>query len=215
MGLKDYELPGQVRSIAGCIGQHPALPVSVSHTPVLSSAVLAAHRPGPKSPAVSVLAEQWGRVFYSVSGSSRLDTVSSIVSVSPYPLWSFLAPEPHGAQRRLGWSTDAGPFQQHKPGLSSLRWALGRRHGVLSTTMPGDRIEVRTGKPPINDSSPTVPNLPTAPTPHLAQPCCPAGLQRTPTHTPLHAQSTNWGPAARVARRCSNAICQRSMATAS
>ncbi|KAI9530607.1 hypothetical protein NQZ68_000097 [Dissostichus eleginoides] len=28
------------------------------------------------------------------------------------------------------WSTDAGPFQQHKPGLSSLRWALGRTHGV-------------------------------------------------------------------------------------
>lgn len=38
--------------------------------------------PGPKSPTVSVLAEQWCRVFCSISGSSRLDTVSSIVSVS-------------------------------------------------------------------------------------------------------------------------------------
>lgn len=48
---------------------------------------------------------------------------------------------------------------------------------------------------PINHPSlinrPTVPNLPTAPTPHLAQPCCPAGIQRTPTHTRKYAHSTH------------------------
>eukprot|EP00064_Thunnus_orientalis_P016882 superscaffoldBa00003443_g16955 len=54
--------------------------------------------------------------------------------------------------------------------------------------MPQERIEVRMGKPHINDSLPTVPSLPTAPTPHLAQPCCPAGTQRTPTHTHICTQ---------------------------
>lgn len=38
-------------------------------------------------------------VFCRVSGSSRLDSVSSIVSVSPHPLWSFLVPEPHRAEK--------------------------------------------------------------------------------------------------------------------
>lgn len=39
---------------------------------------------------------------------------------------------------------------------------------------------------PINHTSlinrPTVPNLPTVPAPHLAQPCCPAGMRRMPAH---------------------------------
>lgn len=52
---------------------------------------------------------------------------------------------------------------------------------------------------PINHTSlinrPTVPSLPTAPTPHLAQPCCPAGMQRPPIHTRIYAHSTYWSTA--------------------
>lgn len=52
---------------------------------------------------------------------------------------------------------------------------------------------------PINHPSlinrPTVPSLPTAPTPHLAQPCCPAGMQSTPTLRRIYAHSTNWSAA--------------------
>lgn len=84
--------------------------------------------PGPKSPAVRVLAEQWCRVFCSISGSSRLDTVSSIVSVSLYPLWSFLAPESLRAKGRLG--VRLGQMVWWVP-VSSDCWYKDRKSGML------------------------------------------------------------------------------------
>ncbi|KAI4823688.1 hypothetical protein KUCAC02_012263, partial [Chaenocephalus aceratus] len=92
------------------------------------------------------------------------------------------------------WSTDAGPFQQHKPGLSSLRWALGRRHGVLSTTMPGDRIEFLVLPPSFVIYSPHCPLFPifpllplhTWPSPAAQQACS----ARQHTHPFMHRAQT-------------------------
>lgn len=84
---------------------------------------------GPKSHAVSGLAEQWCRVF---SGSSPLDMASSIVSVSLYPLWSCLASEAHRAWRSKGLGNLARPAE--------LLWTValrgGRKGCICSHTIP-------------------------------------------------------------------------------
>lgn len=59
------------------------------------------------------------------------------------------------------------------------------------------RPSLRRGAPfccPINHTSlinrPTVPSLPTVPAPHLAQPCCPAGMRRMPVHMLIRTYRT-------------------------
>lgn len=98
-----------------------------SLAPVLPLALLGS--PGPKSQAVSELAEQWYRVLCSISGSSRVDKVSSIVSVSFSPRWSLLASKPLWV-----WLIQGFRLGQTIWWVSLDRCYGGRDEGMFSTT---------------------------------------------------------------------------------